>query len=91
MNAIESIQPAFGIGDTFVGVHFVDAYRVTVDAADLDATSSNLSRSGVPSIRQAPFGLCLIDGTPFFPRMRVIVRIGSDHSPKSLSQPMPNA
>lgn len=40
MNAVQSIQPAFGIGEVLVGAQFTDAYRIAVPVADLDATSA---------------------------------------------------
>jgi len=38
MTDVHAVEPAPGIGAVLTGAHFIDAYRVTVAAADLDAT-----------------------------------------------------
>ncbi len=68
MNQVQAIRPAPGIGETLAGAHFIDAYRVAVPVADLDATRAARAMlehpprwvDGLMALRNrlvAPFGL----------------------------------
>jgi hypothetical protein len=68
MNEVQAIRPALGIGEVLVGAQFVDAYRVTVPVADLDAACAARAMiehpprwvDGLLALRHrlvAPFGL----------------------------------
>jgi hypothetical protein len=68
MTVVHAIEPAPGIGEILIGAQFIDAYRVTVATADLDAAGAARLMLGRPpawtrrlmALRNAlvtPFGL----------------------------------
>ncbi|MDB5479394.1 MAG: hypothetical protein JWO83_447 [Caulobacteraceae bacterium] len=81
MTEVFAVRPAPDVGTVLIGAHFVDAYRVTVAADDLDAADAARSMlaqppawtRGLMALRNAlvtPFGL-KIDAGPGDRRERI--------------------